>query len=353
MSDPVQNVEIEDVLSSIRRLVSDGDKARTRDPAPSDAPLDEASIVAEEEPESIEQNDQTDRLVLTPAFLVVDADQDHATSASSMPAETDNVAPVAQEPEAQDSTDQDDGSADDPLRLTEMVWDEDKSDTNEPAEASTPDVSPDRADLVATIAELEAAISKSDEDYEPDGSEEEAETIAWPGATPHNTEMAEDATVISDDQDVIETNVEDGESASDFIDEPEAQDDAPILDAVPDQGEPDHNDALAQDMLSDAATNTTPSDAGDVIAAFAHRAAARAEADAAEDAEGSDIYGDDDLDTLMDHATAGLDETAIRALVAEVVRQELAGPMGEKITRNVRKLVRREIYRILSSQEFD
>jgi len=35
------------------------------------------------------------------------------------------------------------------------------------------------------------------------------------------------------------------------------------------------------------------------------------------------------------------------------VRSELQGALGERITRNVRKLVRREIYRVLSSQEFE
>ena len=40
-------------------------------------------------------------------------------------------------------------------------------------------------------------------------------------------------------------------------------------------------------------------------------------------------------------------------MVTEIVRSELQGALGERITRNVRKLVRREIYRVLSSQEFE
>jgi len=36
--------------------------------------------------------------------------------------------------------------------------------------------------------------------------------------------------------------------------------------------------------------------------------------------------------------------------VIEIVRQELQGELGERITRNVRKLVRREIHRALLSQ---
>lgn len=46
-------------------------------------------------------------------------------------------------------------------------------------------------------------------------------------------------------------------------------------------------------------------------------------------------------------------DEALRELIAEVVRQELAGALGERITRNVRKLVRRELRQALSGGEFD
>ncbi|MBT5822329.1 MAG: DUF2497 domain-containing protein, partial [Rhodobacteraceae bacterium] len=48
-----------------------------------------------------------------------------------------------------------------------------------------------------------------------------------------------------------------------------------------------------------------------------------------------------------------VDEEALRDMVSEIVRQELQGPLGERITRNVRKLVRREIYRALAANELD
>jgi cell pole-organizing protein PopZ len=46
-----------------------------------------------------------------------------------------------------------------------------------------------------------------------------------------------------------------------------------------------------------------------------------------------------------------LDEESLRELVADIVRAELQGALGERITRNVRKLVRREIQRALSAQD--
>lgn len=45
------------------------------------------------------------------------------------------------------------------------------------------------------------------------------------------------------------------------------------------------------------------------------------------------------------------DREMLRALVAEVLREELQGELGERITRNVRKLVRREILRALAVGE--
>ncbi len=61
-----------------------------------------------------------------------------------------------------------------------------------------------------------------------------------------------------------------------------------------------------------------------------------------------DVPGDPPASPL-----AGLDEQALRELVASVVRSELQGALGERITRNVRKLVRREIQRALMSQHYE
>jgi hypothetical protein len=43
----------------------------------------------------------------------------------------------------------------------------------------------------------------------------------------------------------------------------------------------------------------------------------------------------------------------LRELVSDIVRSELQGELGERITRNVRKLVRREIHRALTSQDLE
>lgn len=48
-----------------------------------------------------------------------------------------------------------------------------------------------------------------------------------------------------------------------------------------------------------------------------------------------------------------LDEEALRDLVRDIIREELQGTLGERITRNVRKLVRAEINRALATRDFD
>ena len=48
----------------------------------------------------------------------------------------------------------------------------------------------------------------------------------------------------------------------------------------------------------------------------------------------------------------GIDDVALKEMVADIVRSELQGELGERITRNVRKLVRREIYRAMMTRDF-
>lgn len=48
-----------------------------------------------------------------------------------------------------------------------------------------------------------------------------------------------------------------------------------------------------------------------------------------------------------------LDEDTLRELIRDVLREELQGPMGERITRNIRKLVRAELARAVSLRQID
>lgn len=59
---------------------------------------------------------------------------------------------------------------------------------------------------------------------------------------------------------------------------------------------------------------------------------------------------DTDEDILPEDVSpvVDLDEETLRELIRDVLREELQGPMGERITRNIRKLVRAELARAIS-----
>ncbi|MFN3938016.1 MAG: hypothetical protein ACK4KW_10585 [Gemmobacter sp.] len=54
---------------------------------------------------------------------------------------------------------------------------------------------------------------------------------------------------------------------------------------------------------------------------------------------------------LFDDPADVIDEEMLREIVRSVLREELQGPLGERITRNVRKLVRIEVHRALEASE--
>lgn len=82
--------------------------------------------------------------------------------------------------------------------------------------------------------------------------------------------------------------------------------------------------------------------------------AARAETDPRIDddltAEDRDVDGAEEGDLFDPLADADFDIDTLRDMVAEIVRDELRGTLGERITRNLRGLVRREIERVLIAE---
>lgn len=134
MSEPVTNTEIEDVLSSIRRLISDnpGKGGEGDTPAAS-----------------------ADKLVLTPAFRVLDGDgREMPEGAPEGKSEADNE-PNAQQADAE------------PAPVADM-----------PAESGNGSATQSDG-LEQRIAELEAAIGETYEEWEPDGSEyEDGDAVA-------------------------------------------------------------------------------------------------------------------------------------------------------------------------------
>ena len=156
------------------------------------------------------------------------------------------------------------------------------------------DTDDDRATLTSKLETLEAAVADQAEDWEPDEGDQESlsatevEPLPWREIEAETADMPEHV----------------GHQ------EPSEEPDMDLLDDPVDdlEAHAEHEDLTAQ---------TDASEPGP---------------DKADRWVGSD---------------AVIDEDALRDMVGEIVRQELQGALGERITRNVRKLVRREIHRAL------
>jgi cell pole-organizing protein PopZ len=278
MSEPVTNVDIEDVLSSIRRLVSNSN----------DGQGDHASS----------DESTSDKLVLTPSLRI----DDPASEATDAGAAAEEIAPaadvglqasaVADDPEPHDSDDTPtgDGSAVEETGAQGPVTHDGEEEAESAAETrvfkqqdNACDTPGDDATtpLGAQAAEFEAAVAGRDDQWEPDGLSED--------------DYAGGAVTALDWQDADELSSD------------------PDLDSADEQA----SDAYAQAWDTD---------------------------EPKEERTSENAFCLDD---------AVIDEDTLRDMVAEIVRQELQGTLGERITRNVRKLVRREIHRALTSQDFD
>lgn len=315
MSDPVTNVAIEDVLSSIRRLVSED--ARVPPVAWRPDPVEDARPAEAPAPAG--------RLVLTPALRVT-GEAEVATEAEAEVQGVDAPAPqealVLHSPEeaAGEVAHQDDATGD-----HAAAWAEDTPDGVEEAPA----------DVVA-------------EDHHQDASE------AGDAADPYVLGAAEAEVMAWEDH---HDDAPQGGGGTDGEGLDTGGFDAGRSDAgVSDTG------ASEEDVAAEGVTMPEPEDlsqeAPDSGFVFASTRDGHTREQApvpplSEARDGAGSADRDDRDLFLRDDEAVLDEDSLRELVAEIVRQELQGALGERITRNVRKLVRREIHRALTSHELE
>ena len=358
MSDPVTNAEVEDVLSSIRRLVSE-------DKRPMQAFKDP-------EPQAVEPSD---RLVLTPALRVADAPAaEESADTADAPRSADDFARDVQQMTAAAETAHaevdvsDAGNGDETVEadLHKLFEDEASSE-----EQTAPDQ--DYSDDPYGFADDEDA----------DGAEDEQ---SWLRRAPEDEEAhdGEDAPVgtasLTAKIEALETAI--GNISDTWEPDAPGEDeysgtDAPAMsweDEANDQPEPAQQEEASQDAESDALAvmeDITDADKEDkdedtspgIFASTRHHAAdvpempeeSAREADAMLTpppvANVSSAADEGDFEYEQDDQV--IDEGALRDLVSEIVRSELQGALGERITRNVRKLVRREIHRALTAQEME
>ncbi len=77
------------------------------------------------------------------------------------------------------------------------------------------------------------------------------------------------------------------------------------------------------------------------------------ELDASGVPENNDTFSEAVVEDSVSSVPSSIDMNALREIVTDIVREELRGPLGQKITRNVRKLVRQEIHRAANVKSLD
>ncbi|WP_094035206.1 hypothetical protein [Antarctobacter heliothermus] len=222
-------------------------------------------------------------------------------------------------------------------------------------------------ELDRKIATLEQMLARQSQDWAPttpsaddtDPSEPSEAAVA-PTADPDDaTAMGDGADVTSDGADDADTALQEvvsavaGAVSDDPLNGAGPVDPSPdMATAIPD-GDISAVDALEPEDSAEtpAATSAVP---GDARPAFVRHAPSEA-LDWEDHAPGADSLPDPVPEAEPDQSAAvtKLSEEALQAIVSEIVRQELQGALGERITRNVRKLVRREIHRVLMSKDLD
>ncbi|MEB8387372.1 hypothetical protein OO012_09040 [Rhodobacteraceae bacterium KMM 6894] len=352
MSDPVTNVEIEDVLSSIRRLVSNESKgltpqsSMTPEPAapeagklvlaPSfrvdDAAPDGGGDSAQDKAETGESGSDEADTLWAEARFVTDEEQTgddrddphsppefrHVSQNESETSDSDDAEWQSIDP-ASDTADHD-GAAEETHNWDDELSDGQWQETEQPAMATSDNATLDQDTLKARVAELEQVVAGRDDQWEPDGTSDDAysgstlESLPWEDYSPDG-----------------ETGTAEPKASSDAASEVESDtDDAP-------EDTPDEAPAKPR-VVAKPAVSIPFDDIPDNFVAEEEETVSSLDRDLPED---DVLTANDDF----------LDEDALRDLVADIVRQELQGALGERITRNVRKLVRREIHRALASQD--
>jgi len=434
MSDPASSAQIEDVLSSIRRLVSEESVRQTRAPveetSPADDPLPAGDPVSFESSaptfvlrpdaavDAPETTDAPDQITDTPADFpalpdVLDAlvlTADFRVDEGAAPDQTTDAAPDEQTPDsAAFEADAPSMSDLDPVVFAHSVLQ---------AQEIAPDDAAENADLPADPLEETPAETLTDEPQIL-ADEQDLHLPSWMNGTedtaPDLALQPSDETAQSPIEKLVREQLEtiaqpDAEGGDDVLDSDEVETiiEQAFLHHVPETAPDDiaPDDTATDDPAFDDTTSKTPDPfiehAATPVAAFyedehysdpnvtsldKHREAvfelhklmaraddpvAEAQSPAAQDMPSSDAeQGSPTITPLLHEEEAPLaepvdederlvaldesvvDEEGLRDLVSQLVREELKGSLGERITRNVRKLVRREIHRALAAREFD
>ncbi len=334
MSDPVTNVQIEDVLSSIRRLVSEeiGQQELLK--------LRSKKI----------DEDEEHKLVLSPAQKVR---QDAAEKGSDLWEATQEMAPVEAAPVwwHRDASELSSNEPDEPMPLGEPLAAEAVTDDVVDPEPETVEVvdEPALEEPLETSAEQDASptddatIDIDDDDFEPPEGEVNIDFGVKLDAMPWQDDDAEteysgsiegDAEELGDE---IPFSFRPGERLFERLSSKKmSASHLPDVETVESSADADDLTSVTDPEL-DALLQLEP----EGIEEPDDTSAEVNEAEPIEENYFNEDYAAGDLTNIFD-------EDMLRDMVKDIIRQELQGVLGERITRNVRKLVRREIQRAIS-----
>ena len=360
MSETGRKMDVEDVLSSIRRLVSE--EARS-------AP-DTKKPVAPKEPTVADtrQNDGPkgpEKLVLTPSLRVSEAlsptpvaaeiEQRIADIESLVMAEAveSSKEEIARAVDVQDTDDTGDYRDDPAAQMAELVG----AAPQRPRPFPTPEQNAaaenalQRLELPKRSTEQQEPPLSANLAGAPRQTQEEAPASQNTGSAAEPARQEPEDTPVSEAMEGIVSFdfVEAENTGEDDLDRFDA-DSADQPDGPPEEEAnfPTHSPFQAEDEpVQETSKTETVIDRGEEV---------RAEPEPQE-SEPLRHHADSALfDEPVDYTEGEdgfLDEEALREMVSDMVRSELQGELGDRITRNVRKLVRREIHRALASREFE
>lgn len=229
-------------------------------------------------------------------------------------------------------------------------------------------IAPEQADIVAELSRLETSIAEMEASVAEREPTMEAPAVSDPEATQETLDAAEagfaDAAQYEEDIDQFES----------------AEAEAEICEDIPEQLDAGSQEAAATDSEEDTLLDKEPREC--VVDAVPVMETPQAEVDGIPNEAGISIEQNlseaetpprltpqivrpDRFRQTKSQASPepsqffdgnihdAFDEEALRMLVAQLIREELRGVLGERITHNVRKLVRREIQRALADHDIE
>ncbi len=215
----------------------------------------------------------------------------------------------------------------------EMPWDDDSAELE---------------DAVEGLAESEdVAETHEAEAVEVDTADEQAAAVE-PEAS-----VAEETTTAEELEDSVQDDISEAPLETKSVDAPDVTDAEEAVDAVATAEAEELIDAVtapeeAENVVEDAAT--AESDEAAQVEESADQQPTEAEKSAPVPFTRPELLV---VHSAKEPSVSELEEDELREIVARMIREELQGVLGERITRNVRKLVRREIQRALMHRDLD